>query len=217
MSSQSSIFAPEVPSESQLPAFRRRLLALVVLYSLAVAALPHVLDEPAIRLALRLQARLSFGLFVAALAGPGLERLLPSRASHTLARERSSLIVAFGLSHLIHGVWIVLFFLFTPHVFSWNLVDTSGLVAFPLIALLVFAELAVGRRLLGAGVRYVERAVLAYAWVQFFGFFVMRTQTGSPSLLGWYVVALILSLAAAALAWVGAAGSSATGARAGEC
>jgi hypothetical protein len=190
--------------ERRTSPFLRRLLGLVLLYSLVVAALPHVLDEPSIRLALRLQARLSFVLFVAALAGPGVRRLWPSRFGDVLVRERSSLLVGFGVSHLIHGIWIAIFFAFTPHVFRWNLTDGSGAVAFAFIALLVFAELPVGRRLFGARLVTLERVVLGYVWIQFTGFFVMRTQSGAPELMAWYVFAVLSSVAALALAWIGA-------------
>ncbi len=195
---------PMVASRAGGPAFRRRLFALVLLYSLVVAALPRVLDETAIRLALRMQARLSFVLFIAALAGPGLRRFWPGRLSETLVRERSVLLLAFALSHFIHGIWIFVFFAFTPHAFTWNLPDTTGLIAFLLIALLVFAELPSGRRALGKYVQVVERCVLGYVWVQFAGFFGMRAVSGPPELLGWYLSAIALSLAAVALAWLGA-------------
>jgi hypothetical protein len=190
------------------------LLVAVLIYSLLVAAMPRVLDEPSIRLALRLQARLSFGLFVVALAAPGWHRLLPSRTSAVLTRGRSSLLLAFGVAHLIHGLWILLFFAFTPHAFSWNLPDTSGLVAFVLILLLVCAELPAGQRRLGIAVKFVEGSVLGYVWIQFAGFFIMQSQKGRPELFVWYLLALGLNVAAAVLAWLGArpnGGAFATG------
>jgi hypothetical protein len=179
------------------------MFACVLLYSLVVAALPRILDETSIRLALRMQARLSFVLFIAALAGPGLRRFWPGRFSETLVRERSTLLLAFALSHFVHGIWICIFYAFTPHAFSWNLAGTTGVIAYALIGLLVFAELPVGQRALGRHVPFIARGVLGYLWIQFAGFFAMQLVSGKPQLFAWYFSAIVLSVAAALLAWLG--------------
>jgi hypothetical protein len=174
---------------------------LVALYSAGVALLCSPLDESAIGLGLRLQARLSFALYILALAGPGIHALVSSRWTAWLARRRSSLYQLFAFSHLIHAVWIVLYFERTPALFDWNLVNASGVAAFPLIGLLLFVHMPAVQRLYGHHWTRVERGIVAYVWLQFVGFFVDRLAAGRPELRPWYVVAIASSLAAAFVAW----------------
>lgn len=182
---------------------RIALVAAVLVYAAATATLGRALDDTAIGLGLRLQARLSFVLFVAALGSRGLHAIFASRATAWLVRERSSLFLAFALSHLIHAMWIVLFYTLTPADFSWSATDISGVIAFPLIALLLVLQTAPGGRVFGSQRSRVETGIVAYVWVQFVGFFIDRLTAGRPELYPWYVAAIAISVAAAALAWHG--------------
>jgi hypothetical protein len=162
-------------------------LVVVLLYSAAVCVLGRELDRSSIELALRLQARLSFALYVAALITPAL----PWRV------DRSAMFRGFALSHLVHGVWIVLFFQLTDEVFSWSIPDLSGVLMFPMLAILLAGEsLPLGA--LWARIRHV---IVAYAWVQFVGFFVDRFFQGRPELRPWYVLAMVIAIVAAWIAW----------------
>lgn len=160
----------------------------------------------ALERALRLQARLSFALFVAALAGGGLARLLPTPASAWLARERRALVVAFAHSHLIHAVWVALYFWRMPARFSWSVSMVSGLLAFVLVGIWLYAQTQHGRWL--AARERLDAWIAGYVWLQFVGFFRDRMLEPSRSRwLAWYVSAIALSLAAAVLAWRGRAGA----------
>lgn len=175
------------------------LLAGVALYSVALAFVCRALDEAAIRSALRLQARLSFALFVLPLAARALFALAGGAVLGWMARHRSSLFRAFVVSHLVHGVWVLLFFARTPATFIWGVVDVSGALTFPIIALLLLPL----ERLLGARAMLVRRGVIAYVWVQFTGFFVDRLYVGRPELKGWYAAAIDICIVSAVLAALG--------------
>lgn len=181
----------------------RLLASAVVAYAALVAWLSRALDGPALEQGLRLQARLSFVLFLAAIAGAGLARLMPLRASSWLARERSALVVAFAHSHLIHGGWVVLYLWLTPARFDWTIASGSGVLAFGLVWIWLVAQTRAGRRWLPAHAR-LDTWIAGYLWLQFVGFFWDRMLTPSRRMwLAWYVMAILLSLAAAALAWWG--------------
>jgi hypothetical protein len=169
---------------------RRILVFSVVALSLAIAVAARALDATAIERALRLQGRLSFFLYIAGLIGPGLHALSAARLTAWLARQRPPLYLAFALSHLIHGAWIVLYFRRTSASFSWNLPDTSGLLAFLAIALLLYAETPHGQRRLPLRAR-IEAIIAGYVWLQFAGFFIDRMQAADRvELRPWYVLAL---------------------------
>jgi len=174
---------------------RRALVFGVFSMSVLIAILGRALDQSAIELALRLQGRLSFVLYIAALIGPGVYALWGSSAAAWLARQRAPLYLAFALSHLIHAVWIVLYFQRTSASFSWNVPDCSGVLAFPAIAVLLYAETPHGQRQWRAR---VETLISAYVWVQFVGFFIDRMLTPERAgLRPWYVLALSVSVVAA--------------------
>jgi len=176
---------------------RRALVFGVLGLSVPIAILGRELDQSAIELALRLQGRLSFVLYIAALVGPGVYTLVGSGAAAWLARQRAPLYLAFALSHLIHAGWIVLYFQHTSASFSWNVPDCSGVLAFPAIAVLLYAETRHGQRHLPARAR-VEAGIVAYVWVQFVGFFIDRMLTPERAgLRPWYVLALSVSVVAA--------------------
>jgi len=181
--------------------FVRRTLVFGVLgLSLLVVLAGRELDQPGIELALRLQGRLSFVLYIAALIGPGVQARVDSAAAAWLARQRAPLYLAFALSHLIHAVWIVLYFQCTPASFGWNLSDFSGVLAFPAVAVLLYAETPHGQRHLPARAR-VETGIVAYVWIQFVGFFIDRLLTPERvALRPWYTLAIAISVAAALVA-----------------
>lgn len=172
----------------------------VLLFAALLAVYCRALDETSIRFALRAQARVSFWLFWLALASPGLARLLGGPLSTWLARERAALLQAFAVSHLCHGVWVALFFWLTPHAFQFNLFDVSGVLTFPLLALLLVLAVPSVRARLGKRAPLIERVVVVYAWIQFVGFFVDRLTHGRPELVPWYWLAIGASAAAGLLA-----------------
>ena len=187
----------------ELAAVRRYLLLVVIACSIGVVLLGRAPDDESLRLALRAQARISFAFFSAALASVGLALLLPSPASAWLLRHRSSLYWAFSLSHLIHGGWILLWLWLTPNRLSWNVVDVSGGLAFPVVALLAYVQTQHAQGRLPARAR-IEAWSVGYVWLQFVGFFIDRLLTPERrSLLPWYLAAIGCSLTAAALAWCG--------------
>lgn len=188
---------PPAPAASRVRAY---LLHGVLLYAALVALACRALDETSIRLALRVQGRLSFLLFGLALSGPGLARLQGGPISHWLARQRLALLQAFAVSHLCHGVWILLFYWLTPHDFVFNLFDGSGMLTFPLLIVLLGLALPSVRPRFGRHATWLERAVVVYVWLQFFGFFVDRLQAGRPELKPWYWAAIALSGVAGLLA-----------------
>jgi hypothetical protein len=184
--------------------FVRRILVFGVLaLSIAIATAGRALDASAIELALRLQGRLSFVLYLAGLVGPGLHALSAARLTAWLSRQRSALYLAFALCHLIHGGWLVLYFQRAGASFSWNLPDTSGLLAFAAIALLLYAETPQGQRRLPLRAR-VEAIIVGYVWLQFVGFFIDRMQTPERvELRPWYVLALSSCVVAALVSTYG--------------
>src|SRR3954447_20673128 len=141
------------------------LLLGVALYSAALAFACRALDEDAIGLALRLQARLSFALFVVALVAPALSLTWGGSVLGWVACRREALLRAFAVAHLIHGGWVVAYFARTPATFVWNVVDVSGALTFPIVALLLLPL----DRLPFARAALVRRSVTVYAWVQFIG------------------------------------------------
>ncbi|HKO95247.1 MAG TPA: hypothetical protein VJU61_29025, partial [Polyangiaceae bacterium] len=197
---------PEDTVAREQQVVRRALVFGVLGLSLLIAIAGRELDQRAIELALRLQGRLSFVLYIAALIGPGLRARMGSAAAAWLARRRSPLYLAFALSHLIHAVWIVLYFQCTSASFSWNIPDCSGVLAFPAVAVLLYAQTPHGQRHLPARAR-VEASIVAYVWVQFVGFFIDRMLTPERvALRPWYTLALAVSAAAAFVALYPVAG-----------
>lgn len=174
----------------------------VLLYAALLAVACRALDEPSIRLALRAQGRLSFLLFWLALSGPALARLRGGPISIWLARQRPILLQAFAVSHLCHGVWVWLFYWLTPHDFVFDLFDGSGVLTFPLLLVLLGVALPSVRPRFGRHADWLERVVIVYVWLQFFGFFIDRLQAGRPEHKPWYVAAIALSAAAGLLAVV---------------
>lgn len=65
------------------------------------------IDEPAIRMALRATARLSFVLFTAAFVAPAAHQLWPGRGAAWLLGHRPGLALSFAVSHAYHALAIV--------------------------------------------------------------------------------------------------------------
>ena len=87
-----------------------RLVALaltVVAAGLVSVALRHGWSDEGLRGAIRITARSSFALFLAAFAASSLARLLPSHPTRWLLANRRFLGIAFAVSHLVHGAAIV--------------------------------------------------------------------------------------------------------------
>jgi hypothetical protein len=82
----------------------RRLQTAVLVYGAGLAFACRALDEVAIGVALRFQARLSFALFVLSLSALWLHQLGGWSWAAWLERHRDALLRCFASSHLIHGV-----------------------------------------------------------------------------------------------------------------
>lgn len=75
------------------------------------------LSEPAIRLALRITARASLVLFLAAFTASATRRLWPNHVTRWQRRNRRYLGVAFAASHAIHAAAIVTLAVLAPQAF----------------------------------------------------------------------------------------------------
>jgi len=181
------------------------LLTCVLAYSLVVVGLGRALDEASILLALRMQGRLSYALFIVALGALGAHALMRGAATTWLAFHRDALYVGCCVSHLIHGVWIVVYFASTNDRLGGNASDVSGAVAFPVVALLLCAKTSAGRLVMARAHAWVERSCVGYLWLQFVGFFLDRLGTPERRALApWYLTAIVLGLVAGALSVYGA-------------
>lgn len=65
------------------------------------------MDLPTIHLVLRTTARISFVLFLAAFAGPGLYRVWRNQASALLACHRDRFLLLFVASHTVHLAFVI--------------------------------------------------------------------------------------------------------------
>ena len=83
------------------------LVLAVVALGLASVATRHGWSDVGLRGAIRITARTSFTLFLAAFAASSLATLIPSRPTRWLLENRRFLGISFAISHLIHGAAIV--------------------------------------------------------------------------------------------------------------
>ena len=83
------------------------LTSLLLLAAAAIAFLAHAQPADGIRQVIRLTARTSLLLFLAAFVASAAVTLWPGRLSHWLRRNRRQLGLSFAVSHLIHAAAIV--------------------------------------------------------------------------------------------------------------
>ena len=116
-----------------------------ILIALALGAMTIALlysggwETAAIRLAIRSTARTSLGLFLLAFSASSLAKILPSRKTLWLLRNRRWLGLSFAFSHLLHAGVVFLFYRNAPDLF-WFLEKplnfTVGLIGYVFVVTL---------------------------------------------------------------------------------
>lgn len=120
-----------------------RMTAVISAAILAAALLQYAAlgGVEGIRAVIRLTARTSFVLFLAAFTASALAQIFPSPTTHWLRRNRRYLGVAFAFSHLVHLVFIILLFKLDPATFWIGRTPTS-LIAPSITYVFIFAMAA---------------------------------------------------------------------------
>lgn len=156
-------------------------------------------DEPTIRLLLRLTARLSCLLFLAAFAGASLQAVWPSELTLWLRSHRPHFLIAFAASHTLHLGGILLLMLAQRAVFFRAKGTTEVLIVgggiFIGIYALAFSALAEVRGrgpILRSG--RVESFLMYALWIIFALAFIPR------AIHGWWVYGALSLAVLAALA-----------------
>jgi len=131
----------------------------------------HAQDTDAVRFAIRMTARTSLGLFLAAFVAGPLQRLMPGAPSGWLVRHRRAFGVGFALSHTIHLTMIGLLYGLDRALF-WTLTNpvtvTTGMIAYGFIAVMAVTSLDVWRRWMGPRLwRGVHVLGAWYIWISF--------------------------------------------------
>ncbi|KAF1055385.1 MAG: Sulfoxide reductase heme-binding subunit YedZ [Stenotrophomonas maltophilia] len=140
-----------VPASS--PFHGWRLFALIAVAVLAFAAAAFALGGDAAegsRAAIRVTARTSFLLFLAAFTASAFASLLPGALSHWLLRERRIVGLSFAFSHLVHAIAITTFGVLNPAFWpgrsAWtNLPGSIGYVA--ILALAITSHRGLAKRM----------------------------------------------------------------------
>lgn len=120
------------------------LLGLLAALLLAAAGLAYGFaggDTAGLRAVIRLTARTSLVLFLAAFTAAALLRLAPAAPTHWLRRNRRQLGLGFAVSHLIHLAAIVLLAGRDPVLF-WQLTNVGNIVSGGLAYLFILAMAA---------------------------------------------------------------------------
>ncbi|MBK0024837.1 ferric reductase-like transmembrane domain-containing protein [Stenotrophomonas sp. S48] len=136
---------------SSLHGWRLFVAIAVVLIAFAMAAFalqPDVVEGS--RAAIRVTARTSFVLFLAAFTASSFASLLPGPTTHFLLRERRIIGLSFAFSHLLHAVAITTFGMLNPAFWPArsalaNLPGTVGYVA--ILALAITSHRGIARRM----------------------------------------------------------------------
>lgn len=151
---------------SSLHGWRLFLLLAVTLVALALAAFATVPDAAeATRAAIRVTARTSFLLFLAAFTASSFAILLPMPATQWLLRERRVIGLSFAFSHLLHAIAITTFGVLNPAFWPertalGNLPGSIGYVA--ILVLAVTSHRGIARRM---GPTAWRRVHLAGMWI----------------------------------------------------
>ena len=113
------------------PAIKGQFLFLLIALALGAVTMgvlyADAFSVESIRLAVRLTARFSLALFLAAFCASALQKLWPSGATLFLVRNRRWFGLSFAFSHLLHAILLVMFLNADPATF-WSMVKTTNLV-----------------------------------------------------------------------------------------
>lgn len=152
----------------------------------------------AIRLTVRMTARVSLVLFLAAFCASALHKLWPSATTLFLVRNRRWFGLSFAFSHLLHAIVLVMFLNADPATF-WSMVKTPNLViggtGYLFITLLAATSFDGAVRSLGPA-RWKQFHTLA-VWV-IWGNFMLSNAKRIP-VSEFYIVPVVLLLLAVAL------------------
>jgi sulfoxide reductase heme-binding subunit YedZ len=124
--------------------------AVVIITAVAYAMAP----DPVLSLqyAVRMTARLSFILFLAAFTASSLATLAPSAFSKALIRERRYLGLSFAFSHLVHAVALIVYINAAPEAF-WigrtAATNVPGSIGYVMVLLLTITSFKAPARLIG--------------------------------------------------------------------
>jgi DMSO/TMAO reductase YedYZ heme-binding membrane subunit len=177
--------------------------AVVVLLLVAAVFVVLGVGEPGLRSGIRVTARTSVALFLAAFVASACAALLPSRLSKWLLRNRRALGVSFAVSMGVHGALIVALWQTHRESFLASVAPTTllgGGVGFVFIALMAATSFDRTAALLGRRAWKVLHTVgMYYLWVVFAFSYVPRAQAPAYALLfGLLLLALGLRLVATA-------------------
>jgi hypothetical protein len=120
------------------------------------------------RIAAEMVSRLSLLVFAAAMLVEPLSRLIPSRFTRALGRERGSLMLAFAVVSALGLVCVAAPMVLTHQNMTAETVAYSGLTAAILLVLLASAHPATMRFLGAPAWRTLQRVATAYFWTVFF-------------------------------------------------
>lgn len=148
----------------------------------------------ALGLAIRVTARTSFALFLAAFTASAMHRLWPGRFARWQRRNRRYLGVAFAASHLIHAAAIIALASLHPAAFHDRAASMSripGLVAYGLLVAMAVTSFDRTAGWLGARAWKVLHTIGAlYLWGAFVNAFLVRALHTPGS---WVAVAVALA------------------------
>jgi sulfoxide reductase heme-binding subunit YedZ len=184
-----------------------RLTGLMTLGLLAASALVYGASPggvDGVRAIIRLTARTSLLLFLAAFVASSTVRLAPSPATRWLMRNRRYVGVSFAMSHLIHAIAIITLVRWDPALF-WQLSSIGSIVAGGSAYLVITAMTATSFDRTAALIG--PRAWKAlhwwgayYIWVSF-----IFTNGKRVPMSAWYLLPLGLLALAFAVRWIAAA------------
>jgi len=125
--------------------------ALVALITAATCALaPDQVQS--LQYAVRVTARTSFILFLAAFTASSVAKLVPSALTTALARERRYLGLSFAFSHLLHAVALIVYIKTAPEAF-WvgrtPATNIPGSIGYVMILLLTITSFKAPARFIG--------------------------------------------------------------------
>lgn len=145
--------------------------ALLVMAAIAMVASGTLVEG--LRLTIRLTARTSLLLFLAAFVASAAVRLRPGVATRWLLRNRRYLGLSFATSHLIHAAAIVALARLDPALF-WRLSNPGSIVSGGIVYVFILALAATSsdRAVRGLGPRAWRRLHGAGVWVIWLGFMV---------------------------------------------
>ncbi|QCK86063.1 hypothetical protein E8L99_10010 [Phreatobacter aquaticus] len=177
------------------------LLGLITLILLSLTVAMFLVaggDTDGLRSAIRLTARTSLALFLASFLASSLIRLWPSEPTRWLRRNRRQVGLGFAVSHLIHGVALVLLVRRDPVLF-WQLTNLGNIISGGTAYLLIAAMAATSfnRSAAWLGPRawgWLHWSGAHFIWISF-----MVTNGKRVPMSLWYVLPVALLVAALGL------------------